>query len=93
MSFGQRRRGEPVVHDAIVVLEDGSMLAPGQRGLARAWVLMPDELPRSVTVGSVFALLERDQIVGRAEILTICSDPTPQPLEDLRAAKTRTLVK
>jgi ribosomal-protein-serine acetyltransferase len=37
MSFGQRRRGvEPIVHDAIVVLEHGSMLAPGQRGLARA---------------------------------------------------------
>ena len=72
MSFGQRRRGvEPVVHDAIVVLEDGSALAPGQRGLARAWVLMPDELPRSVGVGSVLALLERDQIVGRGEILAI----------------------
>jgi RimJ/RimL family protein N-acetyltransferase len=94
MSFGQRRRGiEPVVHDAIVVLEQGSMLAPGQRGLARAWVLMPDELPRSVGVGSVFTLLEGDQIVGRAEILAMCSDPTPQPLEDLRAAKTRPLVE
>src|ERR1039458_9958254 len=44
MSFGQRRRGiEPVVHDAIVVLEHGSMLAPGHRGLARAWVLMTSE--------------------------------------------------
>jgi RimJ/RimL family protein N-acetyltransferase len=94
MSFGQRRRGiEPVVHDAIVVLEHSSALAPGQRGLARAWVLMPDELPRSVGVGSVFTLLERDQIVGRAEILAMCSDPTVQPLEDLRAAKTRPLVE
>jgi ribosomal-protein-serine acetyltransferase len=94
MSFGQRRRGvEPVVHDAIVVLEDGSMLAPGQRGLARAWVLMPEELPRSVGVGSVCALLERDQIIGRAEILEICSDPTPQPLEDLRTAKSRPLAE
>lgn len=92
MSFGQRRRGiEPVVHDAIVVLEHGSTLAPGQRGPARAWVLMPDELPRSVGVGSVFTLLEGDRIVGRAEILAMCSDPTLQPLEDLRAAKTRPL--
>jgi RimJ/RimL family protein N-acetyltransferase len=94
MSFGQRRRGiEPVVHDAIVVLEQSSALAPGQRGLARAWVLMPDELPRSVGVRSVFTLLEGDQIVGRAEILAMCSDPTLQPLEDLRAAKTRPLVE
>jgi RimJ/RimL family protein N-acetyltransferase len=94
MSFGQRRRGiEPVVHDAIIVLEQSSALTPGQRGLARAWVLMPDELPRSVGVGSVFTLLEGDQIVGRAEILAMCSDPTVQPLEDLRAAKTRPLVE
>jgi ribosomal-protein-serine acetyltransferase len=94
MSFGQRRRSvEPVVHDAIVVLEDGPILAPGQHGHARAWVLMPDELPRSVGVGSVFALLEGDQIIGRAKLLAICSDPTPQPLEDLRAAKTRPLVE
>jgi hypothetical protein len=94
MSFGQRRRGiEPVVHDAIVVLEHGSTLAPGQQGLARAWVLMPDELPRSVGVGSVFAFLEGDQIVGRAEILTICSDPTLRPLEDLHGAKTRRLTE
>jgi ribosomal-protein-serine acetyltransferase len=93
MSFGQRRRGvEPVVHDAIVVLEDALLLAPGQCGHARAWVLLPEELPRSVAVGSVFVLLEGDQIVGRAEILTICSDPTPQPLQDLRAAKTRPLM-
>lgn len=94
MSFGQRQRGiKPVVHDAIVVLEHGSTLAPGQRGVARAWVLMPDELRRSVSVGSVFTLLEGDQIVGRAEILAMCSDPTLQPLEDLRAAKTRPLVE
>ena len=93
MSFGQRRRGvEPVVHDAVLVLEDMSMLAPGHRGFARAWVLMPDELPRSVAVGSVIALLEGDRIVGRAEIVAIYSDPTPQPLQDLRAAKNRSLV-
>jgi hypothetical protein len=81
------------VHDAIVVLERSSALAPGQRGHARAWVLMPQELPRSVRVGSVFTLLEGDRIVGRAEILAMCSDPKQQPLEDLRAAKTRPLVE
>jgi hypothetical protein len=54
---------------------------------------MPEELPRSVGVGSVFTLLEGDRIVGRAEILAMCSDPTLQPLEDLRAAKTRPLVE
>lgn len=65
MSFGQRRRGiEPVVHDAIVVLEHSSALAPGQSGLARAWVLMPDELPRSVAVGSVFTLVVVPAAVG-----------------------------
>jgi ribosomal-protein-serine acetyltransferase len=94
MSFGQRRRGiEPIVHDAIVVLEQSSALAPGRRGLARAWVLMPDELPRSVGVGSVSTLLEGDRIVGRAEILALYSDPTLQPLQDLRAAKIRPLVE
>jgi ribosomal-protein-serine acetyltransferase len=94
MSFAQRRRGiEPVVHDAIVVLEQGSMLAPGEGGLVRAWVLMPAELPRSVGVGSVFTLLEGNRIIGRAKVLTMCSDPTLQPLEDLRAAKTRPLVE
>jgi hypothetical protein len=35
MSFGQRRRGiEPVVHDAIIVLEHSSALISGQRGRA-----------------------------------------------------------
>jgi ribosomal-protein-serine acetyltransferase len=92
MSFGQRRRGtEPVTHDAVLVLEHGVTLAPGECGVARAWVLMPDELPRSVSVGSVFTLLEGDRIVGRAELLAMCSDPTVRPLEDLRAAKTRRL--
>ena len=93
LSFGQRRRGiEPVVHDAILVLEHGSMLPPGARGDARAWVLMGEELPRSLAAGSVLTFLEDDRIVGRAEILGIYSDPTPRPLEDLRAAKTRPLV-
>ena len=67
-------------------------LAPGGHGLARAWVLMPDELPRSVRVGSVVTLLERDRIIGRAEILTIGSDPTRRPLADLHAAERRRLI-
>jgi hypothetical protein len=94
MSFGQRRRGiEPVVHDAVIVLEHSSQLAPGQCGFARAWVLMPYELPRSARVGSVFTLLEGDHIIGRAEILAMYSDGTRQPLQDLRAAKTRRLTE
>lgn len=94
MSFGRRRRGtEPIVHDAVIVLEQGLSLAPGQRGLARAWVLMPEELPRSVGTGSVFTLLEGDRIIGRAEILAMYSDPTTRPLDDLHAAKTRPLLQ
>ena len=92
MSFGRRRRDvEPVVHDAVLVLEDATELAPGQHAVARAWVLSPDELPRTLDAGAVFTLLENDRIVGRAELLEILSDPTPQPLRDLRAAKTRRL--
>jgi hypothetical protein len=92
MSFGRRRRGvEPIVHDAIVVLEDVAQLAPGQRGTARAWVLAPDELPRDLGEGSVFTLLENDRIVGRAEVLALLEDDTPQPLRDLAAAKARRL--
>ena len=92
MSFGRRRRGiEPIVHDAVLVLEDVDQLAPGERGVVRAWVLMPDELPRSLDPGDVFTLLENDRIVGRAELLEVRSDPTPQPLADLSAAKTRPL--
>jgi hypothetical protein len=92
MSFGRRRRGiEPIVHDAVLVLEDVAQLAPGARGVVRAWVLMPDELPRSLDVGDVFTFLENDRIVGRAELLEVLADPTPQPLGDLSAAKTRAL--
>lgn len=56
MSFGRRRRGdaEPVVHDAVLVLEGSDALAPGAGGIARAWVLLPDELPRGVGEGAVF---------------------------------------
>ena len=93
MSFGRRRRGdvEPVVHDAVLVLEDADALAPGATGIARAWVLLPDELPRGLGEGSVFTLLERDRIVGRAEVLGVHEDPTRQALRDLAAAKTREL--
>jgi ribosomal-protein-serine acetyltransferase len=42
-------------------------------------------------VGSMFTLLEGDRIIGRAEVLAMCSDPPPSPLDDLRAAKTRRL--
>ena len=93
MSFGRRRRSdvEPVVHDAVLVLEASGALAPGETGIARAWVLLPEELPRSLAEGSVFTLLERDRIVGRAEVLGVYEDPTPQALRDLEAAKTREL--
>jgi hypothetical protein len=94
MSFGQRRRGiEPIAHDAIVVLEDRATLAPGEQGVVRAWVLMPDELPHFVAVGSVFTLIEGDRIIGRAEVIEMCTDPTPRPLEDLGAAKSRALLE
>ena len=92
MSFGRRRRGiEPIVHDAVLVLEDVASLAPGERGVARAWVLMPDELPRDLDAGAVFTFLESDRIIGRAELLELCSDDAPQPLRDLSAAKRRAL--
>ena len=93
MSFGRRRLRdvEPVVHDAVLVLEEADALAPGQSGTARVWVLLPDELPRWLTEGSVFTLLERDRIVGRAEVLGRYEDPTPHALRDLAAAKARPL--
>ena len=93
MSFGRRRRDvEPIVHDAVLVLEDGSELAPGQSATARAWVISPDELPRSLGESSVFTLLEGDRIVGRAQVVDVLADPLPHPLRDLAAAKTRRLV-
>ena len=92
MSFGRRRRGiEPIVHDAILVLEDVAELAPGYRAIARAWVLLPDELPREVAEGTVFTLLEGDRLVARAEVLGVYDDPAPFPVRDLAAAKTRRL--
>ena len=92
LSFGRRRRGvEPVVHDAVIVLEGTDRLAPGASGTARAWPLLPDELPRSLGDGDVFTLLEHDRIVARATLLERREDPAPQPLRDLRAAKTRAL--
>ena len=92
LSFGRRRRDvEPVVHDAVVVLEDRAELAPGATAVARAWVVSPDELPRSLGEGDVFTFLEGDRIVGRAEVLGRYEDPTPHALRDLEAAKTREL--
>lgn len=92
MSFGRRRRDvEPVVHDAVLVLEDVSELAPGASAVARAWVVSPDELPRFVAEDTAFTLLENDRIVGRAQVLEVLEDPTPFPLRDLGAAKARAL--
>ena len=92
LSFGRRRRGvEPIVHDAVVVLEDADALAPGASGIARAYPLLPDELPRALAPGDVFTLLEHDRIVARARLLERLDDPAPQPLRDLREAKTRRL--
>jgi hypothetical protein len=88
ISFGRRRRGvEPIVHDAVLVLEDVDELAPGESGIARAYVF--DELPRHVD--PVFTLLERDRIIARAQLLEILEDHEPQPLSDLAAAKRRRL--
>jgi hypothetical protein len=92
MSFGRRRRDvEPIVHDAVLVLEEVAALSPGGQATARAWVVMPDELPRHLTPGTAFTLLEGDRIVARASLLGVYDDPTPFPVSDLAAAKTRTL--
>jgi hypothetical protein len=88
LSFGRRRRTiEPIVYDAVLVFEDTDGLAPGERAVARAYVF--DELPRYVE--PVFTLLEGDRIVARAELLETLEDPSPHPLQDLRAAKRREL--
>jgi hypothetical protein len=92
LSFGRRKRGvEPIVHDAILVLEDASEVAPGGSAIARVWVLVPDEFPRSVQTGTRLTLLEGDRIVAAATVLGIYDDPTPFPLSDIAAAKTRAL--
>lgn len=92
LSFGRRRRGvEPIVHDAVLVLEDAAELAPGEHGTARAWIISPDELPGSLHEGSVATLLESDRIIARAEVLALLDDPTPRPLHDLADAGTRRL--
>jgi hypothetical protein len=94
LSFGKRRRDiEPVVHDAVLVLEgDVRELAPGTSATARAYPLLEDDLPRGFGAGRVVTLLERDRIVGRATVLGFADDDTPQPLRDLAAAKTRSLI-
>jgi hypothetical protein len=92
LSFGRRRRHvEPVVHDAILVLEGVDELAPGTSATARAWVLAPEDLPHDLDEGSVVALLENDRIVGRASVLAVFQDDTPRPLGDLSSAKRRRL--
>jgi len=92
MSFGRRRRGvEPIVHDAVLVVEEVDALAPGESGVVRAYPLLPDELPRSLGEDDVFTLLESDRIVARATLLEVLEDPTPSPLPDLAAAKRRVL--
>lgn len=88
LSFGRRRRGvEPVVHDAVLVLEDADSLAPGETGVARAWLF--DDPPRRLD--DVFTLLENDRIVARARLLDQLVDTTSRPLDDLTAAKRRPL--
>src|SRR3954447_13590189 len=88
ISFGRRRRTiEPIVYDAVLVFESAEALAPGERGIARAYVF--DDLPRSLE--PVFTLLEDDRIVARAEILETLEDPSPRPLANLAAAKSRPL--
>ena len=88
ISFGRRRRTiEPIVYDAVLVFEGVDALAPGERGVARAYVF--DDLPRHVE--PVFTLLEGDRIVARAELLETLEDLSPQPLANLREAKLRPL--
>jgi hypothetical protein len=93
LSDGRRRRHvEPVVHDAVLVLEDTDALAPGAAAVARAYVVLPEELPRAFGVaGTVLTLLEGDRIVGRARVLDVLYDDAPAPLRDLAAAKRRAL--
>ncbi len=53
---------------------------------------MFDELPRrGIDDDAVVALLERDRIVGRARVLSVHEDDTPQPLRDFGEAKRRSL--
>ena len=88
ISFGRRRRTiDPIVYDAVLVFEEADALAPGERGIARAYVF--DELPKHLE--PVFTLLEGDRIVARAELLETLEDPSPQPLRDFAAAKRRQL--
>lgn len=92
LSFGRRRRDvEPIVHDAILVLDEVEELAAGGSARARAWIVSPDDLPHSLGVDSIVTLLEGDRIVGRATVLELLEDPTPFPLKDLAAAKARRL--
>ncbi len=78
------------MHDAVLVFEDVSELQPGASAIARAWMF--DELPRrGIDDDVIVALLERDRIIGRARVLSVHDDATPQPLSDLADAKRRAL--
>jgi hypothetical protein len=93
LSLGRRRRDvEPVVHDAVLVVEAAGSIAPGGAGGARAYVVLPDELPRALGPGAVVTLLEQDRIVGRARVTGVAYDDAPRPLGDLDAAAVRPLV-
>jgi hypothetical protein len=89
LSFGRRRREEPIVHEAVLVFEDVDEVAPGGSAVARAWMF--DELPRRFDDDAVVALLERDRIVGRARVLSVHEDSAAQPLRDFGEAKRRPL--
>ena len=95
MSFGRRRRDvEPIVHDAILVLEgEATTLEPGGgRDRAGVGALARRVAALASRAGTVFTLLENDRIVARASVLGVYDDPTPFPVRDLRAAKSRPLV-
>ena len=91
MSFGRRRRGiEPIVHDAILVLEDVAELPPGlSRDRARLGAAARRAAARASPRARCFTLLEGDRLVARAEVLGVYDDPAPFPVRDLAAAKTR----
>jgi hypothetical protein len=89
LSFGRRRREEPIVHEAVLVFEEVDEVPPGGSAVARAWMF--DELPRRFDDDAVVALLERDRIVGRARVLSVHDDDTAQPLRDFGEAKRRVL--
>ncbi len=81
----------PVLHDAVLVVEDARAIAPGAEGVVRAYPVLPEELPRGLAPGRAFALVEGPRTVARAQVLAVLADPAPAPLADLAAAKRRAL--